>query len=203
LKVSEKGLIVLPMWPFVLFLISCVNYQFQSSSNPFGQYDIHSVAIPNMVSYASLPGLGVAITREIKLLLSSYADLTIYSGEHMADAILVGLITSGETKTETFIVKERQYVESFGARRFYVPTLLNYDVGLRLVLIKNPKIGGVANGTPTIIFDRFMAFTKVTERAIDEGPFTFTQNKKIIEKSVEELAVEMATSFREVILNAF
>ena len=186
-----------------LLLLSCTSYQFQVSSNPFAYYDIHSVAIPNMVSYASISGLSSPITREIKLLLSSYPDLAVYSGEQVADAILLGFITSGDNSDETFVVKERQYVESFGIRKFYIPTLLNYDIGLRLVLVKNPKINGVTKGEASIVFDRFMTFTTVVERVTDDNSFNFTQNKKIMEKSTEELALEMASYFREVILNAF
>lgn len=211
----------------ILTLNGCSGYRFKEISNPFKNYGIKTVAVPMFVNHSILPKVNVPITKEIFGLLSSYPDLKINAGENKnADAVLLGIVSSGARRNQTFkttgkIFTEGLVKESLGDRKpFYLPIQTQYGVSIQLVLVKRPtkslvnlirgEMGKYLVKNSKIIFNETLTLNQSFSRrlfdnlSVDKGGVVnFTQNLGNFEKSMVELAKNAAKQFDQEVLDAF
>lgn len=212
----------------LLLFSSCGGYHFVGVRNPFAQYGVNSIAVPMFVNQSVIGGAAAPMTREIRLLLQKYSGLKVVSGESQkTDAVLVGVITSADSRYQVFEKRttkftESELAESLGERsQFYVPTNISYKLGLRLVLIKRPSAADLeflAQGLfsplvsrhPQVVMsetlDLSSSFTRYLEGNlnVDEaGVVNYTKTQGVFETSLQNLAKTAATRFETVVINVF
>ncbi|MCY4524835.1 MAG: hypothetical protein OXB84_08855 [Halobacteriovoraceae bacterium] len=196
--------------------------------NPFARNGIKSLSIPLFINQSIIPGMAGPLTRELFLLLSHFPDLQVYQGEDKsADGVLLGIISSEDLRHKTFIPSQHQFtesseiVQSIGNRNpFFIPTRVDYQLSLRLVLIKRPsemdmaflktKLSTRTPRHPAVVFDRTLNLSGGYVQTIDDntgpdrgGPVNFTKNQGNFRKSVEDLAKSAAENFKQEILDVF
>lgn len=213
----------------VAFLLgSCGGYHFVGPKNPFAQYGVKSVAVPMFVNQSVISGVGAPMTREIRLLLQKYNGLEVVSGESKTtDAVLVGVITSGESRYQVFEKRTTKFTsselaESLGERnQFYVPTNINYRLALRLVLIKRPSAADLEflsqglfspliSRHPQVVMSETLnlssGFTRYLEGNLnvdDAGVVNYTKTQGVFESNLQKLAKSAAASFETVVIHVF
>ena len=203
-------------------LSSCAGYQFRYQNNPFAPYGIKSVAIPNFLNKSLIPNVSTSMTENINIVLSQNTTLKIYSGNSSnADATLIGIISSDDRKNSFYQTTGNALIKGKdGRREFYVPNRTSIKLSLVLVLIKKPTSEDLKllnkdflpyiDKHPKVVFSRSIALTSSYSRYLqltagpDGGAVTnSTQNREILNKAVEALAVSAGNTFRETVLNAF
>lgn len=211
----------------LLTFSGCSGYRFKEISNPFKNYGISSVSVPMFVNQSILPRINVPLTKEIFAILLSYPGLKVHAGENKsADALLLGVVSSGGRRKEVFkttgrIFTEGLVQESLGERQpFYLPIQTEYGANLQLVLVRKPtkslvnlirgKMGKHLVKNSKIIFNETLSLNKsFTRRLYDNlsvdkgGVVNFSQNLGNFEKSMSELAKNAAIQFDQEVLDAF
>ena len=216
---------------FLLVLPACSGYRLKRNENPLTIYGINRVYVPMFVNHSIIPNISGPMTREITCMLSEYSELHVssLSGKGKDDAVLLGIISSGQFKNEVFNVTGKMFTSesTVGDRKqFYVPTKNSYSVSLRLVLIKNPSNADLKlmekfelvkymNAHPKVVFNEVLNLNSSFSRTVVEGNdvpkidvdggeiLNFTKTKAIFEDSVRALAKRAAKDFQEVVLDAF
>lgn len=181
------------------------------------------------VNRSIMPGVSGPMTRSIFLTLSRYPGLTVYTGEDSrADAVLVGVIESSDHRnvafnqdlSKRFIGDASTLKSSIGNRPgFYINNQTNYQVYLRLILIKNPRwedrelaVSELNSNlvAPNIILNEGISLLGNYSRVLnpntkpdDGGVTNFTNTKGIYDQSLDSLAQSAAEWFRGVVVNAF
>jgi len=211
----------------LLLFTSCAGYHLERTTNPFEQYNIKSVAVPMFINHSSIPHISALFTKEVFALLSKYRDLKVVSGNNLKhDAILIGVITSAERRKDLFKVDSTTFSDgavkdSLGDRNpLYLPQNIKYNIGMRLVLIKNPhkkdlellgsSLGPYIPKNERIIFNEQISLDKTYSRKIFDnltpdngGVVNFTNSFGNFEKSLEDLAVEASRKIELEVFNAF
>lgn len=210
-----------------LTLASCAGYHFNTNNNPLVGYDIRSIAVPMFINRSVIPDLAAPMTREITFVLNDYSGLKVFSGNNEnADAVLIGIIDSLDhynevvKTTQTFFTDDN-VKDSVGQRTpFYYPVQSSYRLFLKVILIKRPTTsemelltsepGKFIKNNPKIVlideiemngnFSRVVGQTKFNN---DSGSVNFVKNKGIFEKSLQQTCIDTASSFKQVVLNAF
>ncbi len=206
----------------LILLYSCAGYQFRYQNNPFATYGVKSVAIPNFLNKSLIPNASTSMTENISSVLSQNTTLKIYSGNsNKADATLVGIITSTDRRNSFYQTTGTTLIKDLPGRRdFYVPNQTTIKLALVIVLIKSPTAVDMKllnkdflpfiDQHPKVIFSSTIDLTTNFSRYLDltQGPdggavTNSTQNREILNKAVEALAVSAGSTFRETVLNAF
>jgi len=209
------------------FLTSCAGYRFKEQANPLKRFGIKSVSVPMFVNKSILPNVASVITKEIILSMAEYTALKVVPRESLKeDAILLGIVSSDTRQNQVFSTNETKLMsgdleKSISPRgTFYVPTSTAFKINIQFVLIKNPikkdlellrsNLGKHINAYSKILFNEGMSFSKSFTREINStltpvsgGVVNFTKNKAIFEKALEDLAEEVATTFKQEVLDAF
>lgn len=211
----------------LLVLSSCAGYQVKYQDNPFREHGVNSVSIPIFLNKSIIPNIAGPLTKEIIKSLTDYTTLGIYSGfSKTADAVLIGIVTSGKKRDEVFKNTGTTYTdsdlkESIGSREdFYVPTSNSYHASLQLILIKKPtkqdielmnsRFSSYMSQHPRVLFSETITLSGSYSKIVNSnvsldggGVVNFTQSKQNFQKSIQSLAESAASSFREEILYAF
>lgn len=203
-------------------LSSCAGYQFRYQNNPFAPYGIKSVAIPNFLNKSLIPNASTSMTENINTVLSQNTTLKIYSGNSTkADATLIGIVSSFDKKNSFYQTTGRTLIKDKNGRRdFYMPNQTSFNLTLVIVLIKKPTSEDLKllnkdflpyiDKHPKVVFSKSISLNSSYSRYLeltsgpDGGAITnSTQNREILNKAVEALAVSAGNNFRETVLNAF
>lgn len=206
----------------MLVLTSCAGYQFRYQNNPFAPYGVKSVAIPNFLNKSLIPNASSPMTENISSVLSQNTTLKIYSGNSSkADATLIGIISSSDRRNSFYTTTGTTVIENNPNRRdFNTPNQTSYSLNLVLILIKKPTEIDMKlinkdflpymDKHPKVIFSKTISLSTSYSRYLslttgpDGGGVTnSTQNREILNKSVESIAVSAGNTFRETVLNAF
>jgi hypothetical protein len=212
----------------VLFIFSgCAGYHFKTNNNPLIGYDIRSVAVPMFINRTNIAGLGPMMTKEIILALNEYSGLKVYGGDNdNSDAVILGILESEDLinqtfKTEESLFTDKKIQESIGKRLpFYYPAKTSYRFNLRIVIIKRPSkeeinlllsdIGSKIVAHPKIVLQETLNVTGSFTRAASDnltstsgGEVNFVKNKGILVKSLQDVCIQTANNFKQVVLNAF
>jgi hypothetical protein len=214
-----------------LFL-SCSGYHFRNLENPLEQYDIQSISIPMFQNRSSLPNVAGAFAKEITLLMQSFPQLKVYSGEEFSgDAVLIGIIESaplfkdvvsgtGDVVLDFHPDTQTGYSSLAGRKTFRAYSKANVQLSLRLILIKNPtrdemELFRSDKGLyfihhPKVIFHETLSLSREITRDLQNqnGPdsaavVNFTKSKASLDLAIRNMAKESASQFKEVILYAF
>jgi hypothetical protein len=207
----------------VLFY-SCAGYHVNYNDNPLLSYDIKTLSVPMFINRSVFPHIASPMTQEVVKVLNQYHDLKVIPGEDLgADGVLVGIIESDEKISEVLKTKSQGFSEgknSTGNRLdFYYPNEQSYQLKLRIVLIKNPSENELkllnSNFTEfmklhsKVIIDEKISLSNNFSRVANDstatggGDVNFVKNEGIFERSIQEVSRNAATSFRDLILNAF
>lgn len=212
-----------------LFLSACAGYRPTLRNNPLEVYGIRSISIPQFANHSIIPGISGPMTAKFHEMMSSFGDLRVISGENLqADAIMLGIVSTKQHYLQTFRKAGTVYVdstaelkESIGSRGgFYAPSRINYQVSLRIIIIRNPtteelylarsSLGENLIPGPKVIINEVIALNSdfstslLPNRNLDEGGLTnFTNSKGIFRDGLTALAENAAQSFRGTILYAF
>lgn len=206
---------------------SCAGYKLRDRSNPFEQENIKKVAIPIFVNTSSYAGAGPIFTREIVALLSTYSELKIspVSGGN-EDAVMVGIIESPRRNSDAFVTTATKFTagelkQSIGNRaQFYLPTASNYQVTLRIFLIKNPSKGDrelltspIASQLakhPKVVFNHVFTYTGSFNRETRDtitsdsgGLVNYTKTRRYFQQSLEALAKQASRDLEDLVINVF
>ena len=201
----------------------CAGYRYQEKSNPFAQYGIKSIHIPLFYNHSNLANTSAIFTREIYGLMSEFKGLQIQGSKAGADATLIGIIESADRLNETIVnrglrVAKSVASESIGSKRgdFYVPSSSNVQLALRIVVIKNPteneikllrsEFGKNVPVSSKVIFNEQIRVNTSYNREYfdgDGGNVHATLNRGAINNSLDLMAKNAASSFRDMILYAF
>ena len=210
-------------------LIGCSGYRFRSNNNPFREYGIKTIAVPMFLNRSIYPNLNTKLTREVRRMLSQYNDLKVVFGDGKnADAVLVGVLRSSDHHKDAYKVNSTKFTtgllkDSIGGRnQFYVPISTLYQFSVQMVLIKRPtkeeldlvksQVGPFIKNHPKFIFNESLNITKTFSHIVADnnnqdpdngGVVNSTKNRAIFERSLEEVAEDFSTTFREVIIYAF
>lgn len=214
---------------FILFITSsCAGYHFNTNNNPLIGYDIRSISVPMFVNRTVIPDLSSAVTREIILTLNNYSGLKVYNGNNSkADAILIGVLESKDFYKDTVTTTQKLYTEdtvggSIGGRTsFYYPSQTTYHYWMNVYIVKNfsqEELDFIAqNGftdqlkfnAKVVLYDRidlsnnFYRVVGETSGQNSPGKTNFVKNHGIMIKSLEDTAINAASTFKQVVLNAF
>lgn len=205
-----------------LFLTSCAGYRYQEKNNPFAQYGIESISIPMFYNKSNHSNISSLMTKEIYLMLSKFKSLKVHSGEHKADAVLIGIIESRDKLSQSRQGSNLRSVENaagdlIGENRgdFYIPSNTNVRAKLRLILIKNPSRKeiklmqsslGKFMASSRIVINETIDLTQSFTREIydDESVVVInSQNRSAIRKSYSDMAQSAAQNFKDMIIYAF
>ncbi len=191
-------------------------------------YEINSLSIPMFFNKSNISNLSPVFTEEFFRYLSSFQDLTLYSGLNpKADAVLLGIIDSPKSIRDTISVEDTKFVTTLltqndiGDRRdFFTPTRNRVTISLKLVLIKNPSskdlkaiqanLPSGINANPKIIFNEMVELSGSFDRDIrtftdgeTEGVTNYTNNQGNLRKLIQNLAVQGRDHFRDLVIYAF
>ena len=190
-------------------------------------HGVETVAIPAFLNKSLIPNVSALMTEKVSAVLSQNTTLKITSGNSKTtDATLIGIISS-ETKRNDFLKTDTTTLvnDSFSPelskrREFYAPSVTSYKLNLYLVLIKRPNAQDMQlinsdfknfiQNHPKVVFSKNISLTKSFTRVIgasdnpdNAGSVNSTKNREVFNKSVESLAADAASSFRETVINAF
>lgn len=208
-------------------LSSCAGYHFNTSSNPLQSYDVRSVSVPMFINRSNIPELAAPMTREITFALNDYPGIKVQSGnDKTADAVLIGIIDSVDhyneaVKTTNQLFTDNTVKDSVGERApFYYPVATSYEFSLKIILIKNPTqeeldllttdLGQFMKVNPKVVLMDSLPISGSFGRVVSEntsatspGKTNFVKNRGIFEKSINDAAINVAKTFKQVVLNAF
>lgn len=205
----------------MLCLQACTGYRFLNKSNPFAQYGINSICLPNFYNYSSLVGVGPYFEREIHMELSRYQGLLIKDCKDKVDGVLIGIVTSSDNLADTILTETEGNVRFLdnaglsGRKDFNIATVSKVVLSVEFILIKHPRpfdqklfrLGELKEKpTSEILLKQKIDVDKSFNREIftgSESVINNTQNRGIVNKKVIEMAHDMRRSFRDLVLYAF
>lgn len=204
-------------------LLSCAGYKFRDKENPFMQFGIRSISVPMFYNHSSFANVEGVFTKEIFNTMLDYKGLTIKSGQKNTDAVLIGIVESATRRKDSVTpniyssVKNVYGGDVFKGKRddLYISSQNQINLRLRIIVIKQPtkeeiiflstKIGEKALGSK-IIFNETIALTttqSLKQLTGESIKVIGTQNRGIERKSINTLAENAASSFKDMILYAF
>lgn len=206
-----------------IFLYSCAGYRLQSKSNPFSRYSIRSISVPMFYNHTNLANISGVFTKEIFKTLTDFNDLEIVQNPSRGDAVLLGIVESNQKLRDTISTVHSKRVEStFGISTlgseeedFFVPSVNNIKLNLRIIVIKHPTPEeikflktemGVGALSSKIIFNERIPLSgnySLKELRGEGIQVLGTQNKGLERKTINGLAKNAASSFKDMILYAF
>jgi hypothetical protein len=207
----------------VFIMSSCADYRYQDLDNPFSQYGIKSLTVPMFYNQTSFANVSAPFTREVFRMLSGFKGLRLESGKSNTDATLIGIVTSADSlkiarrSTNSRGVKSILGENSLPDRNdFFVPSVNSLQMSLQIIVMKHPTDeeikflkSGLGNGTmisSKIIFTETVPLNSTFTREIfsNEGMQVIgTQNRGAQKITVQSMAKNAATTFRDMILYAF
>ncbi len=227
----------------ILFFSSCSSYRVLNRDNPLRYYGIKTVSVPMFINKTNIPAISPRITSKIIEKLSFYRGLKVYPYEtNKSDGVLIGILTSNKLKSDTY--KTDQFFNTEGSDfdevlgnnitsgnntkrgNLFIPTALNYEVSVRLILVKRPganelsllksDLGKYVNIHPKIIFNEEIKFSESyalelkADNYLNDGSFidrggstNYTRGQGRRLKSVETLADNIALQFEQEVLDVF
>jgi len=214
---------------FLLVSTSCGNYVISYGSNPFKNYGISRISVPMFVNKSILPNIAGPLTKEIIRVLISYSGVSIQPGESKdTDAILIGIVESGQLKDQVLSNTSRRFItdsgdlkSSIGNRNpFYLVSSVTLNMRLRVILIQNPsfkeiqiaksKMAEMLSRSPKVIFSKVIPLSTSFSRTInsnlspdDGGVINFTNSKGIQRSSIASMAQSAAQAFKGLVVDAF
>jgi hypothetical protein len=209
---------------FILFLSSCAGYQWTNKTNPFARYGIRKLCIPTFLNQSTLSGPSVSFTSEVMKMLNTFNNLEVQGGfSSDCDGVLIGKIKSSSTLAATVTNQEIRVAktiadQSIGGVRgdFYVPAVTKIGLQVQFIVIKRPTeeelkffLSNYADriiSGQKIVFNELISIEERFNREIFDGEATVvnaTQNRGATKKSINQLALNAANTFRDMILYAF
>lgn len=212
---------------FLSIFCGCAGYHFNTNNNPLIGYDIRSLSVPMFVNRSNVSGISPLMTKEIILALNEYSGLKVVAGNDAnADAVLLGIIESDDLTNQTFKTTEnlftnKNYKQAIGNREgFYFPVKTSYNFTLRVIFIKRPsaqelelltsELGKNIIAHPKVVLQESIDVSGSFSRAVSDsltatsgGETNFVKNKGLLNKSLQDVSVQAALTFKQVVLNAF
>jgi len=204
----------------LLLAISCQGYQFQTKKNPFAKYGISSIAVENFYNYSNLNNLSPSFSKEMTLMLSGFSKLKVLNNFKDADAVLVGVLTTQDTRRQSRVRSDEIGAKSILKDRignsrndYYIPTKTRLSAKLKIVIIKNyskrdlellQSEGEIID--PRVVFTELLDLSEIYTREVLAGAsnnFTLTRAQGAEKNAIETMAQNAANTFREMILYAF
>ena len=227
-----KFFTIVPTMILMLLLYGCSGYRFRNPTNPLAQYNINSVSVPMFQNRSTLPDVGGIMTQEIVKELCKFPELKVYPGDFKkSDAILLGIVNSKQYLRETVKSSREYHVTSenlgestIGKRRdFRIPAESSIALTITLILIKNPSAkeldfllthgDKIIYKNPKIIFHNSYNVSAAFQREIygelrgenqESGrSVNYTKNRGMLYQKEKEMALSLASSFREMGLYVF
>lgn len=202
-------------------MASCSGYKFLNKNNPFAQYGIKSICLPNFYNYSNLVGVAPYFEREIHIELARYQGLTIKACSEKVDGVLLGVVRSSGFIADTVRSETEGNVRFLedaalnNRKDFNIATVSNVSLKVEFILIKHPRafdeklfsLGELKQKPKSeIILRQEIEVDKSFNREIFAGNGSVinnTQNRGIVNKKVIEMASIMRRSFRDLVLYAF
>lgn len=204
-------------------LFSCAGYRYRSKENPFIQFGIRSLSVPMFYNHSNLHNVSGVFTKEIFNTMINYKGLELRSGNQSSDAVLIGIVESASKINETVTAEGFKSIENtygediFNKKRknFNLPSVNRVTLNVRIIVIKQPTSEeikflrssyGKGVVSSKIIFNEVINLSGVYNLKENEGQsieVLGTQNRGIQQRTIGELAVSAATSFKDMILYAF
>jgi hypothetical protein len=210
---------------FVLFIIltSCAGYRYRNKENPFIQFGIRTLSVPMFYNHSSLHNVSGVFTKEIFNTMINYKGLELRSGNAPADAVLIGIVESAPKLNETVSSEAfKSVINSYGEdvfnekrKNFNLPSVNRVSLSVRIIVIKQPSKEeiqflktsyGKGVISSKIIFNEVISLSGNYNLKENEGQgikVLGTQNRGIQQATVKDLALNAATSFKDMILYAF
>ena len=205
----------------ILILVSCQGYKAETNKNPFAQYNVKSIAVENFYNFTNLNNLSSNFTKEMVFMLSSFSSVSVKNNFRNADAVLVGVLESQDSRRETrvrgnyiiadTIIKQRNIRNN--RSEFYIPTQTTLNIKLKLMLIKNFSNKDVkalkTKGTlidPRVVFTEELELSEIYTREVLDGAsnnFMATRSAGAERNAIKNMAKNAANTFKEMILYAF
>jgi hypothetical protein len=215
-----KSSYLLFIWPL---LTACADYRFQKQDNPFSQYGINSLSIPLFYNQSSFSNVSSAFTKEVYQIMTGFKGLKVTHGKGASDAVLIGIISSPASLKDSALATDLRSAktvlgQNFAKNRndFYVPSRNNLRLSLKIIVIKHPtdeEIKLLQSGlldrpfvSSKIIFSENVSVESSYTREIfaDEASQVIqTQNRGAQKRTLNEMALNAAVNFRDMILYAF
>lgn len=215
---AQKTLLLLVA---LVSLSSCSGYRLLDKSNPFAEYDIKSICLPNFYNYSNLSGIGPVFQREIYQELVRYKGLKIKGCEAKVDGVLLGVISSDRFLNQTIKTTTEGNPKFLGDPRiqsrkdFNIATVSEVGLYVDFILIKHPKAFdyklfelGELNKIPKskVLLKQTIPVNQSFNREIfisNDSVINNIQNRGIVKKKIIEMASSMRKSFKDLILYAF
>lgn len=206
----------------VLCSAGCAGYAFKRQSNPFDQYGIKSISVPNFYNKSQLPRASGILTSQFIEMISQFKGLKVYTGENeSADAYLIGIVRSENEKHKAYVADTVQLASqvapnNIGTREdFLVPSRTRIKAQLELYLIRNSNYSQVQyllNKTPVLyesvelVFARTMPIDFRFQRQLlnyEAQAVNQTQSMGSYDQSLRSTAESLAQGFRSEMLLTF
>jgi hypothetical protein len=204
-------------------LQGCAGYRYQEKNNPFAQYGVKSLRVPLFYNHSNLANTSSVFTREIYDLLSEFKGLSVQGSKGKADATLIGIVESSQRLNETITNRGLRVAKSVASSNignsrgdFYVPSASNVQLILRIIVIKNPseneikllrsEFGKNVPVSSKVIFNEQIRVSASYNREYfdgDAGAVHATLNRGAVHNSLDAMAKNAASAFRDMILYAF
>lgn len=205
----------------LLFILSCQGYQLQTKKNPFQRYSVASVSVENFYNHSNLNNVVPSFTKEMVFMLSSFSDLRVNNNFKTSDAVLVGVISSAQSRRDSRVrsddilssstIEER--VDASKRIEYYIPTKTRLNLNLKVMLIQNYSKKDVellkSNGEligPRVLFTENIDLTEIYTREVLDGDtnnFSTTRAMGAEKNAVESMAKSAANTLKEMMLYAF
>ena len=153
-------------------------------------------------------------------MLSSFSKLKVLNNFKQADAVLVGVLTTEDTRRQSRVRSDEIGAKSIlkdrvGSNRndYYIPTKTRLSAKLKIVIIKNyskkdlellQSQGEIID--PRVVFTELLDLSEIYTREVLAGSsnnFTLTRAQGAEKNAIETMAQNAANTFREMILYAF
>ncbi len=205
----------------LLLFVSCQGYQLQTKKNPFSRYGVTSVAVENFYNHSNMNNVSSSFTKEMVFMLSSFSKLKVKNNTKNVDAVLVGIIESTDSRRESRVRSDdivsssilENRVDSSKRVDYYIPTKTTLKLNLKLMLIKSFKRTDInslkTDGElidPRVLFTERIPLTEAYTREVLDGAtnnFTTTRANGAEKNALEQMAINAANTFKEMILYAF
>lgn len=205
-----------------ILLTSCSGYKFQQRKNPFKDYNIKSINIPMFYNKSNFSNINSHVTKEVFKVLQGFKGLEVRSGGKKADATLVGIVYSSRKMSESMknvglrAAKSATNATLAESRDdFFIPTSSRLHLSVQIYLIKNPSakeiklmhssLGKFLVNSRVIINEKIKVSDQFLREVfeVDVSNVTGTQNRGAKKSTLEQMAIEVARSFKDNILYVF
>lgn len=203
-----------------MILSSCAGYQLNDYSNPLIKWDIKKLRLVSFYNETNFAGAGSAFLEETYKMLSQLHELELVSDNKMADGVLIGVVSSGQSKKESLrssskVVATTQAPTSTAGRQDFNITATNIlTLTVTYYIVKDHKLAAyeqikkIDSLGDTIlnsqsVYSKKIQVTEQIRREIYDGEASAvnqTQNEKAVARKIRELGQDAAIQLKNALL---